>query len=159
MVFSIGNTKLCYADEVNTPALSNLILETIEQISAELAEQDYQNELNEVRDIACSYLGTPYVYGGTTPRGFDCSGFVQYVYKQYGISISRTTYTQINCGTRVSTAELQVGDLVFFSGLRHVGMYIGEGQYIHAPQTGDVVKIDNIADRTPCAAVRLIERV
>lgn len=95
--------------------------------------------------IASQYIGTPYVWGGTTPNGFDCSGLMQYVYKQMGIDLSRTTYTQVNEGIPVAKENLQQGDLVFFkdnSGdIHHVGMYAGNGNVLHAPQTGDVVKI------------------
>lgn len=93
-----------------------------------------------------TFLGTPYVWGGTSPSGFDCSGFVQYVYSHFGVSIPRTSEDQFGYGTPVSQSQLQVGDLVFFepdgSGLPgHVAMYIGGGDIIQAPQTGDVVKI------------------
>lgn len=93
---------------------------------------------------AKKYLGVPYVWGGTSPSGFDCSGLVQYVYKHaLGIDISRTTSTQVNAGIGVSASDLKPGDLVFpHSG--HVQMYIGNGKVIHAPQTGDVVKISNL---------------
>jgi hypothetical protein len=90
------------------------------------------------------FLGTPYLYGGTSPStGFDCSGFTQYVYNHYHISIPRTTSTQITAGTAVSQSNLKQGDLVFPSS-GHVGIYVGNGQIIHSPQTGDVVKISNI---------------
>jgi cell wall-associated NlpC family hydrolase len=90
---------------------------------------------------AKKHLGKPYVYGATGPDSFDCSGFTQYVYKQaVGIDITRTTYTQVNQGVAVSTSQLQPGDLVFTSA-DHVQIYIGNGQVIHSPQPGDVVKI------------------
>ena len=94
-----------------------------------------------VLNAAYSHLGKPYVYGSTGPNSFDCSGFTQNVYRQAaGIDISRTTYSQINVGTPVSQSELQPGDLVF-PHTGHVGIYIGNGNMIHAPQTGDVVKV------------------
>lgn len=96
-------------------------------------------------NTAMNYLGVPYVWGGTSPSGFDCSGLVQYVCRKNGINIARVAASQRNCGTYVSRNNLQPGDLVFFGkGISHVGIYIGNGNMIHAPQTGDVVKISSI---------------
>ena len=97
--------------------------------------------------IAMQYLGVPYVWGGSSPGGFDCSGLTSYVYAQLGIGLSHYTGSQWNEGTRVPADQLLPGDLVFFhSDLHHMGMYIGNGQMIHAPQTGDVVKISPLMD-------------
>jgi cell wall-associated NlpC family hydrolase len=95
--------------------------------------------------IAMQYLGTPYQYGGSSPStGFDCSGFVMYVFSRVGVSLPRTVSTQYAVGVAVSQSELQAGDLVFFNGLGHVGISIGGNQFIHSPHTGDVVKISSI---------------
>jgi peptidoglycan DL-endopeptidase CwlO len=96
-------------------------------------------------DIAMRYLGIPYVYAGADPSGFDCSGFTMYVYAQIGISLPHNAAMQFGEGTPVSYDQLQPGDLVFFYGLGHVGMYIGGGSFIHSPHTGDVVKISPLA--------------
>jgi peptidoglycan DL-endopeptidase CwlO len=95
--------------------------------------------------IAMQYLGTPYVYGGASPSGFDCSGFVMYVFAQIGVSLPHNAAAQYGYGMPVSQDQLQPGDLVFFNGLGHVGIYIGGGQFIHSPHTGDVVKISSIS--------------
>jgi peptidoglycan DL-endopeptidase CwlO len=95
--------------------------------------------------IAMQYLGTPYVYGGASPSGFDCSGFVMYVYAQIGVSLPHNAAAQYGYGTPVDRSQLQPGDLVFFNGLGHMGIYVGGGSFIHAPHTGDVVKISSMS--------------
>ena len=93
------------------------------------------------------YLGTPYVWGGASPSGFDCSGLAMYVYAQVGISLPHNAAMQYDSvGVYVSRSDLQPGDLVFFDGLGHMGIYIGGGQFIHAPHTGDVVKISSLSE-------------
>ena len=94
--------------------------------------------------IAMGYLGTPYVYGGASPSGFDCSGFVMYVFSQVGVSLPHNAAAQYGSGTPVDRSQLQPGDLVFFNGLGHVGIYVGGGSFIHSPHTGDVVKISSM---------------
>jgi len=96
--------------------------------------------------VAMSQLGTPYVWAGAAPGGFDCSGLVMWAYAQVGVSLPHSTYTQYNVGVPVSRDQLQPGDLVFFDGLGHVGIYIGGGQFVHAPHTGDVVKISGMGE-------------
>jgi cell wall-associated NlpC family hydrolase len=95
--------------------------------------------------VAMQYLGVPYVWGGASPSGFDCSGLVMYAFAKVGISLPHSSYAQFGMGTPVSIGQLQPGDLVFFSGASHVGIYIGGGQFIHAPHTGDVVKISSLS--------------
>ncbi len=95
--------------------------------------------------ISMQYLGIPYVWGGASTSGFDCSGLTMYVYAQVGVGLSHYTGSQWNEGARVPYDQLIPGDLVFFrADLGHMGMYIGGGQYINAPQTGDVVKISSM---------------
>jgi len=95
--------------------------------------------------IAMQYLGVPYVWGGASPSGFDCSGLVMYVFAQVGVSLPHSSYAQFGMGTPVSRSALQPGDLVFFDGASHVGIYIGGGQFIHAPHTGSVVSIASLS--------------
>ncbi|WP_097026731.1 NlpC/P60 family protein [Clostridium peptidivorans] len=103
-------------------------------------------DAGQVLAYAQKFLGTPYLWGGTTPSGFDCSGFTQYVFRHFGINLGRTTYDQINDGVPVSREDLQPGDLVFFgnSSPTHVGIYAGNNTYIHAPRTGDVIKFSEM---------------
>ena len=91
-------------------------------------------------------LGDAYVYGATGPTTFDCSGLTQWAYRQAGVEIGRTTYDQVDAGTAVSsTADLQIGDLIFFNGDSHVGIYAGGGNVLHAPHTGTVVKYEKMS--------------
>jgi len=106
--------------------------------------------------VAAAYtqLGVPYVWGGTAPySGLDCSGLTQYCYRQAGIEIGRTTYNQIYSGTIIPVSQAQAGDLLFPTSDSpwHVGLYIGDGQYIHAPYTGAVVQIGQMPGQWTCA--------
>lgn len=114
-----------------------------------------------VVEEAYKYIGTPYVYGGSSPRGFDCSGFTSYVYRQFGVSLNRTAAGQASNGTAVSKSDLQPGDIVLFSGysgggIGHAGIYVGNGNMVHAPRPGYSVCVESInssyyASRYVCA--------
>jgi cell wall-associated NlpC family hydrolase len=92
------------------------------------------------------FLGVPYRWGGSSPGGFDCSGLVRYVYRRFGIDLPHSSYADFNLGRRVGRSALKPGDLVFFSGLGHVGMYVGHGRFIHAPSTGTRVQISRLSE-------------
>jgi cell wall-associated NlpC family hydrolase len=102
----------------------------------------------QVVKLAQRYLGTPYKWGGASPRtGFDCSGFVQWLYASVGVRLPRTTWQQMKAGRPVARDQLQPGDLLFFGNGDHEGLYIGNGLFIHATHTGDVVKISSLGDQ------------
>ena len=106
---------------------------------------DVSGTAKSVIEEASKYLGVPYVWGGTTPSGFDCSGLMQYCFAKYGINLPRVSQDQQNAGIKVPLDQIKPGDMVFFGyPAHHVGLYIGEGKYLHAPQTGDVVKISEL---------------
>ena len=104
---------------------------------------------SEVVAIAKRYLGAPYRWGASGPNSFDCSGFTMFVYRQVGVSLPHSSRAQSGVGEKVPRSALQPGDLVFFgSPIHHVGIYVGGGQYIHSPRTGDVVSIASLSGRT-----------
>lgn len=106
---------------------------------------------------AYSKLGSPYVWGATGPDAFDCSGLIQAAYRSAGISLPRTTYAQIGAGQRVSRSELLPGDLVFFySGISHVGLYVGNGQMVHAPNPSAPVRVAPIDEMPFAGATRVV---
>lgn len=108
---------------------------------------------NSVLAAAYSKLGAPYKWGATGPNAFDCSGFVQWCYARAGVSIPRSSSAQKNAGTQISVSNAQPGDILWKSG--HVGIYLGNGKYIHAPSTGDVVKISSVSGSGFVCAVRV----
>lgn len=96
--------------------------------------------------FACAQLGKPYVFGGSGPNGWDCSGITMVAYRKVGIKLNHWVPDQYSASRRVSKSELQPGDLVFFHDNGHEGIYVGHGKFLHAPHTGDVVKVSNLSD-------------
>jgi cell wall-associated NlpC family hydrolase len=106
-------------------------------------------------ETVLAYHGIPYVWAGASPSGFDCSGLTQYVMRQHGVAIPHHAASQYLLGTRVAPSDLRAGDLVFFgSPVYHVGMYIGGGYFVHAPRTGDFIKVSRLADRNDFVGAR-----
>jgi len=112
--------------------------------------------LNQVVETAAAYLGVPYVWGGERPSiGLDCSGLLQYIYRQHGVNLPHYSGYQAQMGIPVPASEIAPGDLIAFgSPVHHVGMYIGDGLFIHAPRTGDVVRITPLSTRRDVATIR-----
>jgi cell wall-associated NlpC family hydrolase len=106
-------------------------------------------------ETALAYHGVPYLWGGASPAGFDCSGLVMHVFAQHGVKLPHYSGAQFQLGEKVPPGDLRPGDVVFFgSPVYHVGMYVGAGYFIHAPRTGDYVKLSKLADRTDYAGAR-----
>jgi len=124
---------------VAVAACSKVRLEAPYEVSA-----PQPRERQNVVEIARKHVGAPYRWGGSSPEGFDCSGFVRYVYAQVGVSLPHNAAKQYIFGAAVSRDRLQPGDLVFFDGLRHNGIYVGNGQFIHARRSGKHVTISTL---------------
>jgi cell wall-associated NlpC family hydrolase len=118
--------------------------------------KDFHSAATLVCLLALQHLGKPYVWGATGPDSFDCSGLICYVYAQIGIQLPRVTFSQVCTGRAVSPSELAPGDLIFFRHNAHVGMFLGGGWFIHAPHTGDVVRISPLASRSDISACRRV---
>ncbi|WP_334330337.1 C40 family peptidase [Companilactobacillus sp. HBUAS59699] len=134
---------------------------TITQAATEDSSASTQSDVDAVISTAKQYLGTPYVWGGKTPAGFDCSGFTSYVYQQAtGKSIGGYTVAQESAGTQEAVSQASAGDLLFWGGhgsTYHVGIYLGNNQYIAAPQPGESVKISSISSYfMPSFAVKVL---
>lgn len=134
--------------------LAGLLLVTLMAGCAPFPEYRVSDGAPEARgqiiEIATAQLGQPYVYGGDTPGGFDCSGLVHYAYSRVGLDIPRTTTGQYRQSQRIARRNLAPGDLVFFrlrGSVSHVGLYLGDGEMIHAPSTGNDVRIEPIDKR------------
>ncbi len=126
----------------------------------EILLTDSLSQGQQVVETAKQYIGTPYVYGGSSPSGFDCSGFTKYIYSLYGVDLNRTSYSQVNNGYNVAYENMQAGDLVFFrsgSGISHVGIYVGYNNFIHSPRPGKSVEIKSFDEygSYPCRVQRI----
>lgn len=148
------------------PSRKKLPKHTTRYMGAAIADKNFLSDL--VAEKALSFLGTPYRPGGSSQRGFDCSGLVHYVYSQSGVELPRASYAQARKGAVIGKTELKKGDLVFFRTARrkqapinHVGIYLGNQQFVHSPAVGGVVRIDRLSDpywrRTFITARRIVE--
>ena len=126
-------------------------LKTFKDFIDKYIEEMNTPKYEAVLEYAKNFIGVPYVYGGSTPSGFDCSGFVKYVLNNFDINMPRSSYEQMNVGEAVDVSEIQPGDILFFRGGGHVGFYVGDGNYLHAPQSGRTVSIDPLTRDIYCA--------
>lgn len=138
--------KITVTDDSENVSSENFIAHVKESTGSKIAKK------------ALTYRGVPYVWGGTSPYGFDCSGLVQYVYRQYGISLPRVSQAQMHCGVGVNANQMKPGDLVIYGGGVHVAIYIGNGQVVHAlnPETGVTVGPWNTAYNGGVSTIRHI---
>jgi len=133
------------AEALRASIAANKTSYTGPSVSEFLANPPYPSfSLAQVYSVGLQYQGVPYVYGGSTPAGFDCSGFVMYVYAQFGISLPHSVVSQDAIGTTISEADAQPGDLVVFNDGSHDGIYAGGGNILHAPYAGASVRVQPI---------------
>ncbi|CDR74302.1 C40 family peptidase [Lactobacillus delbrueckii] len=151
------------ASNANTTSSTNTAASSSQAVSqaptASTATTTASASASAITSYALTFLGMPYVWGGTTPSGFDCSGLVQYVYSHFGINLGRTTYTQQYAGTKISVASAQAGDLYFwgsYGSAYHVAIALGGGQYVMAPAPGQNVMTGSVSSYTPSFAVRVL---
>ncbi|WP_207670782.1 C40 family peptidase [Clostridium sp. AWRP] len=137
------------------PALLQQLSQSGSSSSSSNSTSSDSSKQDQIISYAKQFLGVPYVWGGKTPSGFDCSGFVSYVFAHFGISLTPYTYTMFGEGTQVSLDNIQPCDLVFFFNKGHVAIYIGNNQFIEAPHTGANVRITTLSDyyRGECSGV------
>lgn len=160
-------SSLCVADPATTDQPVTELIVTLEtnnpipdrQMAAMPPPENIMPRIaNAVVDLATQFLGTPYKWGGTTPKAFDCSGFVRYCYNKMGVKLPRTARQQFKTGVKVAGKALRAGDLVFFDMMKgyvsHVGMYLGGGKFIHAANPRRGVRIDRMS--SPTYAKRLV---
>ena len=143
----------------NTAASRSQAVSQAPAASTSTATTTASASASAITSYALTFLGVPYVWGGTTPSGFDCSGLVQYVYSHFGINLGRTTYTQQYAGTKISVASAQAGDLYFwgsYGSAYHVAIALGGGQYVMAPAPGQNVMTGSVSSYTPSFAVRVL---
>lgn len=151
------------ASNANTTSSTNTAASSSQAVSqaptASTSTATASASASAITSYALTFLGVPYVWGGTTPSGFDCSGLVQYVYSHFGINLGRTTYTQQYAGTKISVASAQAGDLYFwgsYGSAYHVAIALGGGQYVMAPAPGQNVMTGSVSSYTPSFAVRVL---
>lgn len=138
-----GNYSSTDAAEVQRQEILNGV-RTYSGLTAEdyLANPAYKNiNASKVLEVAAKYVGTPYVFGGITPAGFDCSGYVAFVFSQFGVALPHSVHGQNRLGQLVKEADALPGDLVVFDDLSHDGIYAGNGNFYHSPRPGDTVKL------------------
>src|ERR671930_183196 len=128
-------------------ATAAAVHERLAVAARELAAAQEDAGRHDVVAFALRFLGTPYRWAESSPAGFDCSGFVMYVYAHFGVRLPHSSWMQYHRGRFVTRNQLRPGDLVFFNGLGHVGIYIGRGRFVHSPHSGDVVKISRLSGR------------
>lgn len=147
------NQSLDLLTKTMNTTVTTLANEKTAQAKAEEAKAQAVKKVSEAEQItqyAKKFLDVPYVWGGSSPSGFDCSGLTSYVYRHVlNKEIGRTSTNQIANGKHVATSQGKVGDVLVFLGGSHVGIYLGNGQFIHAPQAGEVVAISSFDELTP----------
>ncbi|WP_010581430.1 C40 family peptidase [Liquorilactobacillus vini] len=142
----------------STTAASSSTSQTSSNSSTSTTTSSTSVSASSVISYAEQFIGVPYVYGGTTPNGFDCSGFVQYVYAHFGVSLPRTSEAQSTIGSAVSVSSAEPGDLIFWGGVGsayHVGIYLGGTSYIAAPKTGESVSVKSFQYWQPSFAIHM----